>query len=64
MATVAKVILEVLKSLGVDRIFIVSGTDYPVFIEEKVRNEGLPELEIVAHEITAASAAMGYSLGG
>jgi thiamine pyrophosphate-dependent acetolactate synthase large subunit-like protein len=34
MATVAKVILEVLKSLGVDRIFIVSGTDYPVFIEE------------------------------
>jgi acetolactate synthase-1/2/3 large subunit len=64
MATVAKVILEVLKSLGVDRIFIVSGTDYPVFIEEKVRNESLPELEIVPHEITAASAAMGYSLGG
>jgi acetolactate synthase-1/2/3 large subunit len=64
MPTVARVILETFKKLGADRIFIVSGTDYPAFIEEKVKDKSLPELEIVPHEITAASAALGYSLGG
>jgi len=54
MPTVARVILETFKKLGADRIFIVSGTDYPAFIEEKVKDKSLPELEIVPHEITAA----------
>jgi acetolactate synthase-1/2/3 large subunit len=64
MPTVARAILETFKNLGADRIFIVSGTDYPAFIEEKVKDESLPALEVVPHEITAASVAMGYSLGG
>ncbi|MEM4970077.1 MAG: thiamine pyrophosphate-requiring protein [Sulfolobales archaeon] len=64
MPTTARIILETLRNLGVDKIFIVSGTDYPAFIEEKVRDESLPDLVVVPHEITAAAVAMGYSLGG
>jgi len=43
---------------------MVSGTDYAAFIEEKVRDHSLPDFVIVPHEITAASAALGYSLAG
>ncbi|BBG26046.1 thiamine pyrophosphate-requiring protein [Sulfuracidifex tepidarius] len=61
----AGVVLKGLKEMGVDRLFIVSGTDYPGFIEEKVRmKEGAPDFVVVPHEITAASAAMGYSMAG
>lgn len=59
-----KAILSLLKENGVDKIFIVSGTDYPSFIEAKVEDPSLPDLEVVPHEITAISAAIGYSLGG
>jgi len=60
------VFLRELKERGVDKLFMVSGTDYAAFIEEKskdVRNE-LPDFFLVPHEITAAAAAMGYSIGG
>ncbi|AOL16332.1 acetolactate synthase catalytic subunit [Sulfolobus sp. A20] len=59
-----KAFLSLLKEFKVDRIFLVSGTDYPAFIEAKVEDPNLPELEVVPHEITAVSAAIGYSLGG
>ncbi len=59
----AGVVLRGLKEMGVDRMFIVSGIDYPAFIEEKVRNkEDAPDFIVVPHEITATSAAMGYSM--
>ncbi len=64
MVSGARLILESLRDLGVDRIFIVSGTDHVAFIEEKVRDPSLPDLEVVPHEITAVSAAMGYSFSG
>ena len=60
----ARLILRGLKDLGVDKIFIVSGTDYAAFIEEKVRDDSLPDFVIVPHEITATAAAIGYSLAG
>ncbi|BFH72811.1 thiamine pyrophosphate-requiring protein [Sulfurisphaera javensis] len=60
----ARLILKGLKDLGVDKIFMVSGTDYAAFIEEKVRDPSLPEFIIVPHEITATAAAIGYSLSG
>lgn len=60
----ARLILKGLKDLGVDKIFIVSGTDYAAFIEEKVRDPSLPEFIVVPHEITATAAAIGYSLSG
>ncbi|MEM3329389.1 MAG: thiamine pyrophosphate-requiring protein [Saccharolobus sp.] len=58
-----KALLSLLKEYGVDRIFIVSGTDYASIIEAEVEDSKLPELEVVPHEITAISAAIGYSLG-
>ncbi|MBP1357643.1 MAG: thiamine pyrophosphate-requiring protein [Sulfolobus sp.] len=58
----ARLILKGLKELGVDKIFMVSGTDYAAFIEEKVRDQSLPDFVIVPHEITATAAAIGYSL--
>ncbi|AAY81567.1 thiamine pyrophosphate-requiring protein [Sulfolobus acidocaldarius] len=65
MESGAKIFLENLKELGgVDKIFIVSGTDYAAFIEEKAKDGALPEFIVVPHEITATAAAMGYSLGG
>ncbi|BCU69610.1 thiamine pyrophosphate-requiring protein [Stygiolobus caldivivus] len=64
METGAKILLSKLRELGVDRIFMVSGTDYAAFIEEKVKDPSLPEFVIVPHEITAASAALGYSIAG
>lgn len=60
----AYVLLKGLSREGIDKIFMVSGTDYAAFIEEKVRDQSLPDFIIVPHEITAASAALGYSLGG
>jgi len=60
----ASILLQALRREGVDKIFMVSGTDYAAFIEEKVRDHSLPDFVIVPHEITAASAALGYSLGG
>jgi acetolactate synthase-1/2/3 large subunit len=62
----ARVFLELLREYGVDKIFIVSGTDYAAFIEEKSKDieNSLPEFVIVPHEITAAAVAMGYSIGG
>ncbi|MEM0113484.1 MAG: thiamine pyrophosphate-requiring protein [Metallosphaera sp.] len=62
--TSAGVILHGLKERGVDKIFMVSGTDYAAFIEEKVRDPSLPDFVVVPHEITAASMALGYSLAG
>ncbi|WP_338599295.1 thiamine pyrophosphate-requiring protein [Sulfolobus tengchongensis] len=58
-----KAFLSILKESGVDRIFMVSGTDYASFIEAKVEDPNLPEFEIVPHEITAISTAIGYALG-
>jgi len=46
-----------------DKVFIVSGTDYPAFIKAELKLKN-PEFVVVPHEITAASTAMGYSLGG
>ncbi|BAB67519.1 thiamine pyrophosphate-requiring protein [Sulfurisphaera tokodaii] len=60
----ARLILKSLQDLGVDKIFMVSGTDYAAFIEEKVRDPSLPDFVIVPHEITATAAAIGYSLSG
>ncbi|MGI0091402.1 MAG: thiamine pyrophosphate-requiring protein [Nitrososphaerales archaeon] len=59
----AALLLETLSRHGVDKIFLVSGTDYPAFTEENLRGVG-PDLFLVPHEITAVSAAIGYSLGG
>ena len=59
----AALLLDNLQRLGVDKIFIVSGTDYAAIIEEKAAGIG-PEFVIAPHEVTAVSAAMGYSLGG
>ncbi|BDC17697.1 thiamine pyrophosphate-requiring protein [Acidianus sp. HS-5] len=58
----AELILKVI-SKYTDKVFIVSGTDYSAFIRaaSKLRT---PELVVVPHEITAASAAVGYSLSG
>jgi acetolactate synthase-1/2/3 large subunit len=58
----ASLLLRNLKRLGIDRIFIVSGTDYGAIIEEKAKGIG-PEFVVVPHELTAASAALGYSFG-
>ena len=59
----AALLLKNLAHLGVDKVFIVSGTDYAAIIEENSRGIG-PEFVVAPHEITAVSAAMGYSLGG
>jgi len=64
MESGARIFLSTLKELGVDKIFIVSGTDYAAFIEEKVRDPSLPDFIVVPHEITSASAAIGYYLAG
>ncbi|BCU67626.1 acetolactate synthase [Sulfolobales archaeon HS-7] len=58
----AEVILNILKKYT-DKVFIVSGTDYAAFIEARYRGVG-PEFIVIPHEITAVSAAMGYSLSG
>ncbi|MEM4138795.1 MAG: thiamine pyrophosphate-requiring protein [Sulfolobaceae archaeon] len=61
----ARLVLRWLKKIGAEKLFIVSGTDYAAFIEEYAKGgEDLPELIVVPHEITAVSAAIGYSLGG
>lgn len=60
----AKLFLSLLKDFGVDKIFMVSGTDYAAFIEAKVEDPSLPDFVVVPHEITAVSAAIGYSLSG
>ncbi|BCS92527.1 thiamine pyrophosphate-requiring protein [Metallosphaera javensis (ex Sakai et al. 2022)] len=60
----AGLILSLLREEGVDKIFMVSGTDYASFIEEKVRDPSLPDFVVVPHEITASAMALGYSLGG
>ncbi|ABP94609.1 thiamine pyrophosphate enzyme TPP binding domain protein [Metallosphaera sedula] len=60
----AGLILALLKEEGIDKIFMVSGTDYASFIEEKVRDPNLPDFIVVPHEITASAMALGYSLGG
>lgn len=59
---VGEYILKFLKKYT-DKIFIVSGTDYPAFIraEQKLKE---PEFVIIPHEITASSAGLGYSLSG
>ncbi|MEM0159115.1 MAG: thiamine pyrophosphate-binding protein [Thermoplasmataceae archaeon] len=60
----ARRILEILFDRGVDRIFMVSGTDHAAFIEEAASGGRIPEIIVIPHEITAASAAYGYSLAG
>ena len=59
----AALLLKNLDNLGVDKIFVVSGTDYAAIIEENARGIG-PQFVVAPHEVTAVSAAMGYSLGG
>lgn len=59
---VSEYILNFLKNYT-DRIFIVSGTDYPAFIRAALKLKE-PQLMVIPHEITAASAALGYSLSG
>lgn len=63
MVTVARGMMDKILELGVDRIYLVSGTDYAQFIAEKVKGHSL-HFEVIPHEITAASAALGYSLAG
>ncbi|QGA55194.1 thiamine pyrophosphate-requiring protein [Sulfolobus sp. E5-1-F] len=58
-----KTFLSLLKESGINKIFIVSGTDYASLIEAKVEDPSLPDFEIVPHEITAISTAIGYALG-
>ncbi|WP_373468568.1 thiamine pyrophosphate-requiring protein [Acidianus infernus] len=58
----AEFILRVI-SRYTDKVFIVSGTDYPAFIKAELKLKS-PEFVVVPHEITAASAALGYSLSG
>ncbi len=57
----AELILETI-SKYTDKVFIVSGTDYPAFIKAETEYKD-PEFVVIPHEITAASAAVGYSLG-
>ncbi|MCH4815812.1 MAG: thiamine pyrophosphate-requiring protein [Saccharolobus sp.] len=65
MPTGARLLLKLLKDLGVEKIFIVGGTDHAALIEEKVKDPyDLPDLEEVPHEIVAASAALGQSFLG
>lgn len=59
---VGEYILNFLKEYT-DKIFIVSGTDYPALIKA-VQKLKEPEFVVVPHENTAASAALGYSLAG
>ncbi len=56
----------VLRVLGeyTDRVFLVPGTDYASIIKAKAEDPSLPEFVTIPHEITSASSAMGYSLGG
>lgn len=61
--TGSSILLKNLARHGVEKIFLVSGTDYAAVIEESLK-EKLPKLVVVPHEITAVSAAIGYSLGG
>ncbi|QKR00149.1 thiamine pyrophosphate-requiring protein [Metallosphaera tengchongensis] len=63
-SSVARAILATLEKEGIEKVFIVSGTDYAAFIEEKVKDNSLPEFILVPHEITASSMALGYSLAG
>ncbi|ARM75629.1 thiamine pyrophosphate-requiring protein [Acidianus manzaensis] len=59
---VGEYILTFIKKYA-DKVFIVSGTDYPAFIRAQNKLKE-PEFVIVPHEITAASVAIGYSLSG
>ncbi len=63
----AEMLLRRLSALGVDYVFINSGTDYPPVIEAvaKAGAEGrnIPELVICPHENAAMGMAHGYYLG-
>lgn len=59
----AALLLRELEKHGVDKIFTVSGSDFAAIIEEKAKGIG-PELVVVPHEVTAVSAAIGYTFGG
>lgn len=61
--TGASLLLKSLERLGAEKVFTVSGSDFAAVIEEGAKGIG-PELVVTPHEITAVSAAMGYSLGG
>ncbi|KQB36571.1 MULTISPECIES: thiamine pyrophosphate-binding protein [Acidiplasma] len=62
MVSYTKKILEFLKSSGINDIFMVSGTDYASFIEEYSKGGDFPNIIVIPHEITAVSAALGYSM--
>ncbi|WP_338603076.1 thiamine pyrophosphate-requiring protein [Sulfolobus tengchongensis] len=65
MLTGAKIILKLLREFGVEKIFMVGGTDHAALIEEKVKDpNNLPDLEEVPHEIVASSMALGQSFLG
>ncbi|AWR96853.1 thiamine pyrophosphate-requiring protein [Acidianus sulfidivorans JP7] len=59
---VGEYVLNVVRRFS-DKVFIVSGTDYPAFIKAESFLKD-PEFVVVPHEITAAGAAFGYSLSG
>lgn len=39
MVNASGLILRILRKLGVDKVFIVSGTDHPAFIMEYINSE-------------------------
>jgi acetolactate synthase-1/2/3 large subunit len=60
---VIKYIIKTIKDYSGNNIFIVSGTDHPAFIKYSYESKDL-NLITIPHEITATSAALGYSLSG
>jgi acetolactate synthase-1/2/3 large subunit len=60
---VIEYIIKTIKDYSGNNIFIVSGTDHPAFIKYSYESKDL-NLITIPHEITATSAALGYSLSG
>jgi acetolactate synthase-1/2/3 large subunit len=64
--TAAQRLLELSASLGVDFIFTNLGSDHPAFIEAMARltakSARMPRVIVCPHEMTALSAAHGYSM--
>lgn len=67
-STVAQRLLELAKQLGVNYIFSNLGSDHPAFIEafahlqEQGQADRMPQVIVCPHEMTALSAAHGYTM--
>ncbi|MFP3203136.1 MAG: thiamine pyrophosphate-requiring protein [Sulfolobus sp.] len=61
---IVQYILKFIRNYSGDNVFIVSGTDHPAFIKYAYENRKDINLIVIPHEITATSAALGYSLSG